>query len=103
MEDEHNIHGDNERKRSKSHEQLESFHTTPAHLNLMNHQRHFSALHNDTGNDSDTNSHCALIVSDSDSRSKTRTQKSTNGNNNYELHELQELDRIKPARNRNRI
>lgn len=88
-------------KRS-SQENVESFQTTPAHLNLSNHQRHLSALNNDTGNESDTNSHCALIIPD-EARAKSRAQKSSNGNNNYELHELQDLDRIKTSRNRNKI
>ncbi|XP_065215049.1 uncharacterized protein LOC135841788 isoform X2 [Planococcus citri] len=87
-------------KRS-SQENIDSFQTTPAHLNLTNHQRHLSLLNADTGNDSDTNSHCALIIPD-EARAK-RAQRSSNGNNNYELHELQDLDRIKTSRNRNKI
>ncbi len=94
-----------EKRISQSQENLQSFQTTPAHLHLSNHQRQFSTtLNNDTGNESDTNSHCALIIPDEARGSKTRVKdKSTNGNNNYEIHELQELDRIKTNRNRNKI
>lgn len=110
MDDENSVHEHHEisaaliNRRSESSENLKSYQTTPAHLSSSNHQRHFSLLNSDAGNDSDTNSHCALIVPDETIRpNKPRAQKSLNSNNNYELHELQDLDRIKMTRNRNKI
>ncbi|XP_021942169.1 uncharacterized protein LOC110841192 [Zootermopsis nevadensis] len=70
----------------------DSLQTTPLHHVSAQHQRH---LTND-GTDSDTNSNCALIISE-DSRpltGKTKQPRGSNGNNNYELHEFQELNRL---------
>ncbi|KDQ65252.1 hypothetical protein L798_04842, partial [Zootermopsis nevadensis] len=64
----------------------DSLQTTPLHHVSAQHQRH---LTND-GTDSDTNSNCALIISE-DSRpltGKTKQPRGSNGNNNYELHEF---------------
>jgi hypothetical protein len=46
------------------------------------------------GTDSDTNSNCALIISEDNPAGKTKQPRGSNGNNNYELHELQELNRL---------
>lgn len=72
----------------------DSLQTTPLHHVSAQHQRHLN-LTND-GTDSDTNSNCALIMSE-DSKppaGKTKQPRGSNGNNNYELHELQELNRL---------
>lgn len=71
--------------------------TTPVHQmklsqNQQNHRLFNSILGGDPGNDSDTNSHCALLIDGDDpSPKKKHTRVSSNGNNNYESHELQDL------------
>ncbi|XP_069689383.1 uncharacterized protein [Periplaneta americana] len=77
----------------------DSLQTTPLHHVSAQHQRHLSLINND-GTDSDTNSNCALIISEDNTGSnkppagKTKQPRGSNGNNNYELHELQELNRL---------
>jgi hypothetical protein len=62
------------------------------------HQRHLNLMND--GTDSDTNSNCALIISEDNSGTnkssagKMKQPRGSNGNNNYELHELQELNRL---------
>jgi hypothetical protein len=78
----------------------ESNQTTPVHqiktiqMTQQNHRLFNNILSNDTGNESDTNSHCALLI-DRDEvvppPKKQHTRAPSNGNNNYESHELQEL------------
>ncbi|KAK7602813.1 hypothetical protein V9T40_006787 [Parthenolecanium corni] len=82
--------------------------TSGSRLNLCHRpQRHLCVLNTDAANDSDTNSHCALIVADEGNRWKTKAPRSAsaggNSNNNYELQELQEFEKIKSSRNRNKI
>ncbi|EEB12275.1 hypothetical protein Phum_PHUM168470 [Pediculus humanus corporis] len=77
----------------------ESSQTTPAHQKKIKHmslqnQRLFSSTPGgDTGNESDTNSHCALLIDGDDASPKKKHSRmsSSNGNNNYECHELQDL------------
>lgn len=77
-----------------------SLQTTPLHAAVQ--QRHLSMLNND-GTDSDTNSNCALIISEEcagvggsgcSTKPSGATRAGSNGNNNYEIHELQELNRL---------
>lgn len=76
----------------------DSLQTTPLHHVSARHQRHLSLMND--GTDSDTNSNCALIISEDNTGSnkapagKTKQPRGSNGNNNYELHELQELNRL---------
>jgi hypothetical protein len=72
----------------------DSLQTTPLHHVSTQHQRHLN-LTND-GTDSDTNSNCALIITEDSKPAavKTKQPRGSNGNNNYELHELQELNRL---------
>lgn len=100
-------------KRYRSQENVASgFGSTAANsgsrLNLCHRpQRHLCILNTDTANDSDTNSHCALILADEGNRWKTRAPRSSsaggNSNNNYELQELQDFEKTKCSRNRNKI
>ncbi|PNF24192.1 hypothetical protein B7P43_G16279 [Cryptotermes secundus] len=75
----------------------DSLQTTPLHMST-HHQRHLNLMND--GTDSDTNSNCALIISEDNSATnkssagKTKQPRGSNGNNNYELHELQELNRL---------
>lgn len=76
----------------------ESNQTTPVHqiktiqMTQQNHRLFNNILSNDTGNDSDTNSHCALLIDrDEVPPKKQHSRVPSNGNNNYESHELQEL------------
>ena len=76
----------------------DSLQTTPLHHVSAQHQRHLSLMNND-GTDSDTNSNCALIISEDNTGTSKPTAakkqpRGSNGNNNYELHELQELNRL---------
>ena len=74
------------------------------------HQRHHHHLSVGDGNDSDTASHCALLIADesaatasaSASPAAAKDRHGSNGNNNYEVHELHDLNRIL-ARNRTNI
>ncbi|XP_047106591.1 uncharacterized protein LOC124775804 [Schistocerca piceifrons] len=75
----------------------DSLQATPLHAAALSH-RHLSMLNND-GTDSDTNSNCALIISEDVGAGKPvssgpRRGCGSNGNNNYEIHELQELNRL---------
>jgi hypothetical protein len=76
----------------------DSLQTTPLHHMSAQHQRHLNLMND--GTDSDTNSNCALIISEDNpgtnrsSAGKTKQPRGSNGNNNYELHELQELNRL---------
>jgi hypothetical protein len=76
----------------------DSLQTTPLHHVSAQHQRHLNLMND--GTDSDTNSNCALIISEDNTGSgkppagKTKQPRGSNGNNNYELHELQELNRL---------
>lgn len=51
-----------------------------------------TSLQQDTGADSDTNSHCALILEETTPTPTVRncnlTREKSNGNNNYEMHEF---------------
>lgn len=76
----------------------ESGQTTPVHqiktiqMTQQNHRLFNNILTNDTGNDSDTNSHCALLIDGDDiPPKKQHNRMSSNGNNNFESHELQDL------------
>lgn len=75
----------------------DSLQTTPLHMSAQ-HQRHLNLMND--GTDSDTNSNCALIISEENSATnrssagRTKQPRGSNGNNNYELHELQELNRL---------
>ncbi|XP_067014041.1 uncharacterized protein [Anabrus simplex] len=70
----------------------DSLQTTPLHVSTAA-QRHLNLLND--GTDSDTNSNCALIISeDTGKPTRTKQPRGSNGNNNYEIHELQELNRL---------
>jgi hypothetical protein len=79
-------------------QQPDSLQATPLHHMSAQHHRHLSLMND--GADSDTNSNCALIISEDNSGTnrssagKTMQPCGSNGNNNYELHELQELNRL---------
>ncbi|KAL0281267.1 UNVERIFIED_CONTAM: hypothetical protein PYX00_002303 [Menopon gallinae] len=61
-------------------------------MTQQNHRLFNNILTNDTGNDSDTNSHCALLIDGDDiPPKKQHNRMSSNGNNNFESHELQDL------------
>lgn len=73
--------------------------TTPAHqmkniqMTQQNQRLFNSIMGGDNGNDSDTNSNCALLIDGGDEAppKKKHSRVSSNGNNNYETHELQDL------------
>lgn len=76
------------------------------HTPLLHHRHsHHHHLSLNDGNDSDTNSHCALLIADeaggglaglaaaglSDAK---LPRQGSNGNNNYELHEMHDVNRV---------
>ncbi|KAK6633338.1 hypothetical protein RUM44_003940 [Polyplax serrata] len=99
------IHGSPERLRANSlgnafflKHSHDSGQTTPGHQiktiqsTQQNQRAYSSILGVDPGNDSDTNSHCALLIEgDEATPKKKHSRVSSNGNNNYESHELQDL------------
>ncbi|XP_052121351.1 uncharacterized protein LOC113211525 isoform X2 [Frankliniella occidentalis] len=99
-------------KASSSDGPVQLQHTPMLH---QRHHHHHLSLQDGGQDDSDTNSHCALLISDEtagpggglagggpgEGGGKV-TRQGSNGNNNYELHELHDINRVLLARNRHR-